>query len=498
MTEAKRNSIEVEINKAQAADLASTEDYQFRVWGRGTGKTTTLGLKNYRRSVKLPKAKFFLTAKTYKQILNNCIPPMIDIWRRVGLLEYDWKTKIGHYVIGQKPPAHFEKPYKPPRQFDHVVSFWTGYALEMFSQDRPSPHRGGNFDGGDADEIALIDWEDLEQNLLPTIRGNKDIFGYNNPIHGKFSGYTTMPWLSTGLWVLDMQARATQDPKSFSYQEATPHCNLKVLGYDWIEKQKKILTPRTFELEILNHRLIAAESSFYHNFDDKKHVYVPGITYKTDPAGHGVIVDRTDDYHTDQLLDTSWDFSGWFTGALIFQQTHDRRDTLRVTERMINSFSIEKGGSARDVVKRICEYYRDHKMKYIRLWGEPRGNDKTAFGTTLFADVADAFRSAGWQVELKVFQSQAHSHDVRYTYMNEVLGENHLRPKLRINQDTCKAPIIAIQGTERTYDLRKDKSKERDRAFDQKHAPHFTDALDYYFMQKHYTGTLSVAGEVWH
>lgn len=496
--EPRRNEIEIGINEAQSLDLESTSDYQFRVWGRGTGKTTSIGIKQYLRSIKLPKAKFFFTAKTYKQILNNCLPPMEDLWRKFGLVEYDWKTKIGHYVIGQKPPAHFEKPYKPPRQFEHVVSFWTGYAFEMFSQDRPSPHRGGNFDGGDGDEIALMEWEDLEQNLLPTIRGNKDIFGYNNPLHGKFSGYTTMPWLSKGLWVLGMQEKALADPKSFSYQEATALCNLHVLGFDWLDKMKKILTPLTYELEIENKRIVSAESSFYHNFSDTKHVYTPMITYRMDPNGRGIMEDRMHDYSSDQLLDIAWDFGGWFNCAAIFQQQHDSKDTLRTIERMINSFSVGKGGSARAVVRMITEYYSSHRMKYARIWGEPRGNDPTGFGTTLYEDVADEFRLAGWQVEMRVFQSQAHSHDIRHTYMNEVLGEKHLRPKLRINEATCKAPIIAFKITERGPDGKKDKSSERDRNFDQKHAPHFTDATDYYFMQKHYTSSLASPGEYWH
>ncbi len=155
----------------------------------------------------------------------------------------------------------------------------------------------------------------------------------------------------------------------------------------------------------------------------------------------------------------------------------------RVTERMFDSFYVTAGGSAEDVVYKICNKYADHKMKYIRVWGEPRGNDKSAHGKTLYEKVVDRFRMHGWRCDNHVVQSQAHSHDARYTYMNEVLAENKNLPKLRCNLDTCKAPIMAIKFAERTYDQKKDKSKERDRAFDQKLAPHFTDAMDYFFMQ---------------
>lgn len=496
--EKKSDELVVRINPKQKELLLSTADYRFAVWGRGTGKTTTIGINHYRRLLQLPQAKFFLSASTYKQILNNCLPPMIDFWKSVGLEEYDFRRKRGHYVIGVKPPPHFVKPFKPPRQYDHVITFWNGYTIEMFSMDRPSPHRGGNFDGGDADEVALIKWEHLEQNLLPTIRGNKDKYGAHHPLHGKFTGYTSMPWLSSGLWVLDMQTRAIEDPGSFFYSEATAHCNLHVLGPDWIDKMQKILTPSVFDLEILNKRKVSAENMFYHKFSEDKHVYIPTIHYKEDPTGRGISEDRMSDYDPAQLLDITWDFGGWFTCAAIFQQSHDRKESQRVTERMINSFSVNKGGSAKDVVKRICEYYSTHKMKYARIWGEPRGKNLTAYGATLYEEVVDTFTSLGWQTEMKATQPQADSHDLRFTYINDVLSETKLMPKLRINRDTCKAPIIAIQGTERTFDGKKDKSKERDRLFDQQYAPHFTDALDYYFMQKHYASSSHRPGEVWH
>jgi hypothetical protein len=497
MDTAKKSKVKVWANKSQVRWLQSTADVNVAVWGRGTGKTTVIGINHYRRVTKLPQARFFLTASTYKQILNNSLPPMIDFWSGVGLEEYDPKTKRGHFVVGQKPPAHFAKPFKAPRHFEHVITFFNGYTIEMLSMDRPSTNRGASFDGGDADELALIKQEYLEQNIIPTIRGNKEKYGYDHPLHGKFSGYTSMPWLSTGQWVLEFEAKALNDPKSFYFQESTARDNLKVLGYDWLDKMEKMLSPEVFQVEVLNQRKIKGENQFYYNFDDKKHVYFPSITYKDDPAGRGSVVDQMSDYSQDQLLDITWDFGGWFTGALILQQTHDRRDAARVTENMINSFYVQKGGSAEDVVNMICLHYSTHKMKYVRIWGEPRGNDKSAHGKTLYEKVVDKFKANGWRCDNMVFQSQAHSHDQRYAYMNEMLAETHRHAKLRCNAETCKAPIMAIQAAERTHDLKKDKKNERDRKFDQKLATHFTDALDYYYMQKHYKARVGLGMSAW-
>ena len=241
----KRNELDVWINDAQISALeavSSKAKYLFFVWGRGTGKTGTIGLVNYHRYLELPRAKCFLIAPTYKQILNSCIPPMLALWESLGLEEYDWKTRRGHFVIGRMPPTHFDKPFKPPRHYEHVITFHNGYTIEMMSMDRPELARGGSFDGGDADELALLNKSHIELNLIPTIRGNKEKFGNKHPWHGKFCGYTSMPWKDTGQFVLDYELKAKEDTR-FYYSEATAHCNLYALGADWIEEQKAFLTP---------------------------------------------------------------------------------------------------------------------------------------------------------------------------------------------------------------------------------------------------------------
>lgn len=464
------------------------------IWGRGTGKTTAIGAKHYLRFRCMPQAKFFLTSSTYKQILNNCLPAMEDIWKRLGLMEYDFKERSGHYVIGRKPPDHFDKPFKPPRQFEHIVTFYNGYTIEMMSMDRPSPHRSANFDGGDADEVMSIKREYLEKNLLPTIRGNVDRFGADHPYLHQFAGFGTMPWDADGQWVLEYEELAKKNPDIFQYTEATPHLNLDILGANYIEDQRLRLSPYIFDLEILNMRLKRAAILFYHKFDEHKHTYHPIITYR-DGFDRGIMVDKYNDYNPEQLIDVSWDFGGWFTCALLFQAMHARTDIQRTTERMIDSQYVMNGGSAEDVVDKIVARYTGHKLKYVRIWGDPRGNDKSAWGRPLYDAVRDRFKSHGWHVEIRVFATKTHSHDARFKYVNEVLEEKLPQlPRIRCNKETCKAPILSIQFTGATHDGKKDKKPERNKKADQTQAPHFSDAMDYFLMQKYFDN--SYAGEM--
>lgn len=471
----------------QIKDLQCSAKRRVRVWGRGTGKTTIIGVRNYDRVRLLPRGRGFLGAPTYKSVLNNCLPAMEQIWNMLGLVEYDFKTKVGHYVIGRKPPSHFEKPYKPPREFEHIITFYNGLTIDMLSLDRPISSRGPSYDFGDVDEIALIKQEYVEQALIPTIRGNVDIYGHDHPLHHCFGGYTSMPWLSSGQWVLSYEDKAKNKPDQFDYSEANALLNLKMLGPDYIDLMRETLTPEVFDIEIMNQKKLRGEIMFYSKFDDTKHVYTPKLLYIDDPSGRGIMFDRYEDWNKDQILDISFDFGGWFTGALIFQQEHTRVSGVPVTiEKMIDAIHELKDGDIDQLIDKLCEKYKPHKTKVVRVWGEPRGHDATSYGDTLYEKVTKRFQLHRWEVELRAFSSPAHSHTARLTYMNEMLEDRPGYPRLRCNQYTCKSPILAIQFAERTSDMKKDKKKEKNRKEDQSTATHYTDALDYYFMQKYY------------
>ncbi len=321
----KKNSVGVWANSWQRKLIRARAKNKTSICGRGTGKTTGFGWTDYHRLKFLPRARGFMGALTYKQILNSSLPAMMKLWSLLGLEEYDWKTKRGHYVIGQRPPAHFAKPYAAPREFEHVITFYTGLTIDLLSLDRPQINRGGSFDFCNLDEISLIKQDVVERVLIPMVRGGEDIYGTNNLWHGTINQVGSMPWLSTGMWVLEYEQRAIDHPDLFWWSEATALCNLSVLGKNWMDMQMALLTPEVFQVEILNQRKQKATNQFYYNFNDVKHTYHPIINYLADPVGPGMIVGHGNDYSTDQLIDVAFDFGGWFTGALCFQQTHDRR-----------------------------------------------------------------------------------------------------------------------------------------------------------------------------
>ncbi|HZV71624.1 MAG TPA: hypothetical protein VFG10_18860 [Saprospiraceae bacterium] len=480
---------EIWINEKQSESVNDEHEIQVHKWGRGTGKTTLIGIKNYKRYLRLPRALFFLSSSTYHQILTKSLPPILKFFTAVGLEEYDWRQKRGHYVVCQKPPAHFEKPYSAPRKYDYTISLHNGFGVEMLSMDSPDGVRGGSYDGGDIDEAALVKKDVMQKVLFPSVRGNKDKF--TDPLHGQKSLYTSAPWLSTGQYILEYEAKAKADPKTFFWSEATAYDNLELLGADWVESQRKIMDPRIFNIEILNQNLIRTDQMFYFKFDDVRHTYEPLITYSLGERGY--MTDTFSDYDTRQILDISFDFGGWFNCALIFQAYNKQSQEY---ERCINAFHVKENMGIDELVDMICNHYKDHRMKYVRIWGEPRANDKTPNPITLFEQTQLRFIKNGWQTELKA-SKRSDSHETRRRYVNELFAENTSGPRIQFNQITCKDVIISIQMTGTTPEGKKDKSNEKDRTFSQEHATHYPDALDYYLMQKHFQVEYGMGCEVW-
>jgi hypothetical protein len=92
----------------------------------------------------------------------------------------------------------------------------------------------------------------------------------------------------------------------------------------------------------------------------------------------------------------------------------------------------------------------------------------------------------GWGSEIAVTATVSDVHENRYEYINNILKEDDPNlPKIRINQETCKDVIISMHNAEVTLDFKKDKKNEKNRSYNQAHATHFTDTIDYYLTQKH-------------
>ena len=356
----------VYFNEKQLEFLQAKQKICTLIWGRGTGKGVALAGKTFLRMRNLPRAKFFLSSTTYGQLLTKTLPPMLEKWGEIGLHENR------DYVIGKRPLKGFDAPYKPPKDFENIITFRNGYTIEMISLDRPNSQRGGSYDGGDVDEAAFVPKEKFSGIMIPSIRGNQNKFSHY--LHQNLNLVTSMPRDPRGEWVLDYKQQAAAMPDVYFYSEATAYDNVDVLGEDTLKLWETELDYLEFQIEVMNRRLNKATDAFYHRYDATRHNYMPEYEYTE--GDRGIQVAGYRDYNPKALLDITFDFGGWFTCAIAFQASG-------MVERAINKFH-EKEGKVVALVDKICDAYEGHEFKWARIWGEPRGTDRTAVGTTLY------------------------------------------------------------------------------------------------------------------
>lgn len=468
-------------NPKQLEFLRAIKPYKMFLGGRGSGKTTTEGGEQYRCMAEMPRSRGFLASSTYAQLLNSTLPAVEMKWTEMGLIEGE------DYVVGIRPPRSFDKCLDEPRKYDNVISFANGRRIQLMSMDRPDLQRGGTFTDGACDEAALVPHEHVTKVMIPSLRGF--VREFRTPLRGVFRGYTSIPWKPSGYWSLDYEAKAQSDPSMYHFSEANAYDNIEVLGQDYLTRLEAELPYLEFLVEVMNKRVRKVNDAFYHKFEAEKHTYT--VRYLYDEGARGIITTGHMDphYRPDQLLDLSFDFSGYFNCCTAWQEGHitDGRQR-RLCEYMLHQFFVKSDeGKVGELVDKVCNHYERHGFKVVRLWGEPRGHDpKADTPRTMFQQIQDRFIRAGWNVEIRVKPGQVKAHKERNYFMNEVLAESTpTLPTIRVNDVTCKDAIISLQVTSVKADFQKDKSKESDRAFPQEHAPHFTDTIDYYIMQKH-------------
>jgi hypothetical protein len=462
------------LNYKQLAFINATQKDRTWIGGRGTGKSYCIGASLRQKMGDLPRAKGFLSSTTYGQILTKTLPPIEEFWKSCGLKEWKSAADQGHYVVGRQPPRHWINPYSVPRKFQNVITFQNGFTIELLSMDRADLARGGSFDFGEIDEALLVPQDHLNKVLIPAIRGRRHKFTHWS--HHQLSKYTSRPWKAEGMYLNDYEDKAKAHPNDYYYLESTAYDNIEVLGEDSIKRMKLELDYLVFEIEIMNKKSGRATHGFYPKFDDSYHTYSPSYLYGE--GERGITVLGTSDRDRNAPLDLSFDFGGHFKCVTVWQEDG-------AYEYMRDAIHKSKTGTTMDLVDEICMRYADQQNRYVRIWGEPRGHD-TYEGSTMYQKIKSRFLANGWNPDIKAPAGKTEYHEIRYEFVNEVFSEETAKyPKVRINEVACKDVIIALNNTEVKHDNKKDKKNEANKSFNQAHATHYPDTLDYYLIQKH-------------
>lgn len=481
--------MELYANPKQQLFLSSPHKRKTFMGGRGVGKSTVLGFHEYLKFRHLARAKSALIGLTFNSLLNNTLPAMEQAWNLIGASEYDPKSNpFGLYVIGKRPPAHWPKPWFPPKKFEHVITWINGYSIQLMSQERADTNRGGNFDAGSADESALLKEEFVSRIASVSVRANR--YRYDHPLHHSFVDFTSAPWKVSGQWIfkteelmfeeLEKVNKGILKPEDCQYLfvEAETADNLDVLGEDYLERQKRELSHWEYMVEIKNFRMKKLPNGFYPGLNTDRHLVIDVYEYDTTPGGR-IYTKRDTFINSGTKLEVSFDFNAGFTSMIVCQETVvGSQVEFRIGDALFVKPEDTELNLIDALVDKFIDRYKDHSLKVIDIYGDRNGNSKSAQSTiTFYEQIIQKLSKDGWYCTKRV-DGLDMEHDLRHMLVNSLLNEEKPGwPKIRFHHDKAKPLVLSMQNAPILPGFKKDKADEK-RPIPQELATHLSDCFD--------------------
>ena len=125
---------EVGVNPAQMAFMLLQAKQKYAIFSRGTGKSYIAAAEVDENVRLMPRGITSLTQATIGQALTKTLPSTFKMLSTLNYKPYDYRTHTGDYVVCQKPPPGFLKPYEHIMSFENCITFANGHALYILTQ----------------------------------------------------------------------------------------------------------------------------------------------------------------------------------------------------------------------------------------------------------------------------------------------------------------------------------------------------------------------------
>ncbi len=471
------------------------------VAGRAFGKGMVHALWLRRNFEQMPGSMTGIISANIKRALTNTLPSMLVHWERWGL------KRNRHWAIGIKPPKawHWNSPLFPVQNYENVLSFYNGSIAYIVSQDRSGTSNSLSFDALDIDEAKFIDFEQLKDETLPALRGNRQYFGRHFFHHSTLIS-SDMPVTKKGSWfldydkkcdpeliegirglvyelclirrrVLDMKSKGVAPPpylrKEFArisadlcrlrsvavdYREVSTIDNMVVLGEPFIRQLKRDLPPLTFQTSVLCKRIGIARDGFYssmtdaHKYSATNFSHLDSLDYDFDKfKDDSCLMDA--DVDTNRPICVAFDYNANINW-LVAGQPEGR--VLRV----LKSFFVKYERKLYELIDDFCRYYRFHRNRTVIFYFDQTAKQGAyaVSDATFETVIVNAFKSHGWLVK-EVDLGPAMKHMVKHLLINRMFaGRAKLMPV--INRENNEDLLVSIQ-TAGVYNGKKDKRGEK-------------------------------------
>ena len=467
----------IRLNIAQMHAIHTLKDPKVKElnleWGRGTGKSTTLGgfINEFNQS--MPRSHGQMIGETYKHIMTKTSPSI-----KAGLELFGIYQDL-HYFVGRRPPRswNFPKAYKMPDKMDHVWWFWTGTVMTMISQDVDGDGRGLNTDWEVKDEAALLDIEKINTYSSPALRGSKvDAFKNSHYFCNEVNCSST-PLTPKGMWFIEREEAAYREPEKIRFSRADWRVNIKHLTSDYEQRAKSKTLPLIFNAEYRNIRVpLGGTQMFYSGLNEKKHTY-NSYDYSAVASGNAYDCRADTDRIDNKPLILGVDWGATINACVVNQITGKEHRLLK------NFYALGADDKIQDdMFKEFHEYYQYHQCKDIFLWYDNTGNVKTGITKQTRAQLArKQLTQLGWNVHLMTLGGSNIDHEIKYVLWQIILKEDQMRfPRFRVNHSNAREAWISMSNAKYKQNergvIQKDKSEEKKN--NPKNRPYATDLSD--------------------
>jgi hypothetical protein len=470
---------EITLNMPQLWMESAPQPNKFWEGGRGCGKSYYLGRRIIALSLAMPRGTFAIGGNTFSQILTRTIPSTKNALEQLGWIEDK------HYVIGKKPPAKYkwDKAYEAPSRYDNFLSTFTGAGFHLVSMAE-SNGRGLNIDGAIADELSTFDEDKFNTNITATMRGNVERFK-GIALHHSFFGCFNIPIAKKGEWVYKVEQESVRKPHKYFYFRSSSKFNAHNLGEEFFERQRSMLTPLLYSMEIDNVRPKRLEGGFYPTFSDaniyaeKHNENLSKIGFDFSKMKHVTsLIDG--DCTSSQPLDIALDYGANINCLVVGQYNYSNADFTSEYQ-VLKSFYVKWPMLLEDVVQQFCEYYSSHKNKHINYINDQTANGRKGDNSLKFKQtVITILEKNGWIVN-DVYVGEAPGHHSKYIYFGRIFKGDRQLPKVLINETNAASLVVSLNNAgvrEGRNGFEKDKRPERSDTIPDEETTHLSDAFD--------------------
>ena len=133
--------------------------------GRGTGKTSFIGVHMVDVTIGLPRQMGGFVGASAKQLYTRTMPNALKVVNTLGFENF--------YFLGQAPAKlRWEYPLAKPRNWENIVHFSNGFCWQMISLCVKGSANGLNLAALIGDETKYLPWQRVKEEVLPTLRGD--------------------------------------------------------------------------------------------------------------------------------------------------------------------------------------------------------------------------------------------------------------------------------------------------------------------------------------